>query len=150
MTPATAAFLLIATSDASSPESPLSTATVEEVVAVHFTAIQDGDRAALLSVWDEASAHVSSLEGGRIAQVPALEAIALWSASPAPDTRWVIQSVSILNSEISTVQASLTWKGSTYAEFLTLIHQPTGWQLVSKVYTVTAPLGGGGDVSPYQ
>ena len=38
-----------------------SIATVEEVVAVHFTAIQDEDRAALLSAWDEASTHFSSL-----------------------------------------------------------------------------------------
>ena len=50
----------------------------------------------------------AAYEGGRIAQVPALEAIAQWSAPPALDTRWAIQSVSILNSETSTVQASLT------------------------------------------
>lgn len=111
-----AAFLL---STISTPD----TTTVEGALRVHVEAIQTGDRAGLLSVWDEANAHISSLESGQVKTVRVPQAIEAWAAAPALETSWELQAVSTLNNEIATAQVLLHWRGATDAEFLTLVRQ---------------------------
>ena len=100
------------------------------LVRLHFTALAEGDRAGLASLWSP-SAEVTSRAGKTTTVTPIRQALRRWIAAREGLT-WTIEDAGVLAEGSVWVVARVTWNGASYRDILLAARGERGLQLVGK------------------